>query len=103
MWSTTSTLAACRSIATLVPPSTNAVIIGNTFDIASDGRWPLNIDNQSTGAIVYDNILLNHNASHGSIMFDAANSMPGFTSGYNVLCTGGIEVTEDGGNSTTGL
>jgi hypothetical protein len=85
------------------PPATNAVIIGNTFDLASDGRWPLNIDNASTGAIVYDNILLNHNASHGSICFDAAASMAGFTSDYNVLCTGGIEATEDGGGSTIGF
>jgi hypothetical protein len=85
------------------PPSTNAVIIGNTFDLASDGRWPLNIDNASTGAIVYDNILLNHNASHGSIMFDAADSMVGFTSGYNVLCSGGIDITEDDGASTIGF
>ncbi len=85
------------------PSSVNAVIIGNTFDIASDGRWDLNIDNASTGAKVYDNILLNHNPSHGSIMFDATNSMAGFTSDYNVLCTGGIEVTEDDGASTIGF
>ncbi len=85
------------------PASTNAVIIGNTFDMASDGRWDLNIANASTGAKVYDNILLNHNPSHGSIMFDATNSITGFTSDYNVLCTGGIEVTEDGGASTIGF
>ncbi len=85
------------------PPSINAVIIGNTFDLASDGRWALNISSASSGAIVYDNILLNHDSRHGSISFDAADSMTGFTSDYNVFCTGGIDVTQDGGNTTIGL
>jgi len=80
-------------------PSVNDTIIGNTFILASDGRWALNIGNLSTGATVYDNMFLNENPSHGSISFDSTASMAGLQCDHNVLCTGSNVATEDGGNT----
>src|SRR5207302_10186010 len=47
--------------------STNNVVVNNTIEMASDGRWPINIKNASTGNTVYNNVLLNDNGGRGSI------------------------------------
>jgi hypothetical protein len=80
-------------------PSTHALIVGNTILVAKDGRWAINISNDSTGAILYDNILLNDNPRHGSIAFDGTASIASCQCDHNVLCGGGIVATTDGGDS----
>jgi hypothetical protein len=63
--------------------SINNVVANNTIVLASDGRWALNIQNGSTGNTVFNNIIYNL-SSHGSIDI-SADSLPGFTSDYNVV------------------
>lgn len=61
-------------------------VINNTVVQAPDGRWALNINTGSTGAIVRNNILLHTLTYRGSITVDAS-SLSGFSSDYN-LCSG---------------
>jgi len=65
-------------------PSTGNVVVNNTIIIASDGRWAVNIQDASTQNLVYNNILLNENPSHGSIDI-SSDSLPGFASDYNAV------------------
>jgi parallel beta helix pectate lyase-like protein len=71
-------------------PSTGNVVVNNTIVVASDGLWPLDIRNASTGNTVLDNILLDGdamngmNGSHGSIDV-STDSLTGFVSDYNVV------------------
>lgn len=75
--------------------STNNVVVNNTVLVASNGRWALNIQSGSTGNTVRNNILLNLHSFRGSIDI-SADSLPGFTSDYNVVMN---RLTTDGGNS----
>jgi hypothetical protein len=74
-------------------PSNNNIVINNTIDIASTGKWAIQIHNGSTGNVVFNNILLTHNAGHGSIHMDGAANLTGFVSDYNILTTNGHCVT----------
>lgn len=65
-------------------PSIDADIVHNTIINASDARWCILIVNGSTGAQVYNNIIINQHAWRGSIALDA-DAVPGFNSDYNVL------------------
>jgi hypothetical protein len=64
--------------------SKNNQVIHNTISMPGDGRWALNIVNESTGNLAVNNILLNSHRARGSITIDAA-SMPGFRSDYNIV------------------
>lgn len=64
--------------------SNNNVVVNNTIQVASDGRWALNIKDGSTGNTAFNNILLNERGTYGSIDI-SADSLPGFTSDYNIV------------------
>jgi parallel beta-helix repeat protein len=65
-------------------PSTNNLVVANTIDMASNGRWALNIQNGATGNTAYDNILYDNNPLKGSI-YITPECLVGFTSDYNVV------------------
>jgi hypothetical protein len=77
----------------------NDIIVNNTIIMASDGRWCINIvDNStetegSTGDTVFNNILLNNNPNHGSIAIGAL-SKTGFTSDHNIITTNANQFDE---------
>jgi hypothetical protein len=79
--------------------SINNLVANNTVLEASDGRWALLIANGSTGNIVFNNILYNYNPSRGSINI-TADSLPGFTSNYNVVVS---RFTANGGTTNITL
>ncbi len=67
-------------------PSTNATVVYNTIVNASDARWCILAVNGSSGAQVYNNIIINLNPSslRGSIALDP-DAVPGFVSNNNIL------------------
>lgn len=69
-------------------PSINAVIVHNTIVNAADGRWCILAINGSSGAQVFNNILIHQGTSpslpRGSIALDP-DAVPGFTSDYNMV------------------
>jgi parallel beta helix pectate lyase-like protein len=65
-------------------PSINAVIVHNTIINASNGRWCILIVNGSTGAQVFNNIIINQHAWRGSIALDP-DAEAGFDSDYNIV------------------
>lgn len=79
--------------------STGNVVVNNTVVQASNGRWALNIQNGSTGNTVRNNILYNAHSFRGSIDI-SADSLPGFTSDYNVVIS---RFTTSGGSSVQTL
>jgi hypothetical protein len=80
-------------------PSKNNIVVNNTIDEASDGRWAMNIQNGSSGNTLLNNILLNENPSHGAIDI-SADSLSGLTSDFNAVVS---KFTTDGGNTTKTL
>ncbi len=64
--------------------SKNNLVVNNTILMPSGSRWPINIDNKSTGNKVTNNILLNDASRHGSIEI-SADSLSGFVSDYNIV------------------
>lgn len=65
-------------------PSINAVIIHNTIINASDARWCILAVNGSSGAQVFNNIIINQHPWRGSIALDP-DAVPGFNSDYNIV------------------
>jgi hypothetical protein len=65
-------------------PSIDAVIVHNTIINASNARWCILAVNGSSGAQVYNNILINQHPWRGSIALDP-DAEPGFDSDYNIL------------------
>jgi len=65
-------------------PSINAQIVYNTIINASDARWCILAVNGSSGAQVYNNIIINQHPWKGSIALDP-DAVPGFNSDYNVV------------------
>lgn len=80
-------------------PSIDNVVVNNTIVNAADSRWALNIQNGSTGNTVYNNILYDANPAHGSIDI-SSDSLPGFTSDYNIVVNA---FTTDDGDSVLSL
>ncbi|HSD84488.1 MAG TPA: right-handed parallel beta-helix repeat-containing protein [Anaerolineae bacterium] len=64
--------------------SINNRVLHNTFIMAANGRWGINIDEVSTGNKVLNNIVLNKDSWRGSIMI-ATPALAGFESNYNVI------------------
>jgi parallel beta-helix repeat protein len=79
--------------------SKNNVIVNNTVDEASDGRWAMNIQDGSTGNTLRNNILMNENPGHGAIDI-SQDSLSGLTSDYDAVIS---KFTTDGGNSVKTL
>ena len=65
-------------------PSINAVIVHNTIINASNARWCILAVNGSSGAQVFNNIIINQHPWKGSIALDP-DAVPGFNSDYNIL------------------
>ena len=65
-------------------PSINAVIVHNTIVNASNARWCILAVNGSSGAQVFNNILINQHPWRGSIALDP-DAVPGFDSDYNIV------------------
>ncbi|HZV68842.1 MAG TPA: right-handed parallel beta-helix repeat-containing protein [Saprospiraceae bacterium] len=69
-------------------PSINAVVVHNTIVNAANGRWCILAVNGSSGAQVYNNILIhqgtNPSLPRGSIALDP-DAVPGFASDYNMV------------------
>lgn len=66
-------------------PASGNHVINNTVVIASDGRWALNIMDDSSGTTVYNNVFLSLHPSRGAIDLCGAGCLSGFTSDYNVV------------------
>jgi len=82
-------------------PSSGNRVEGNTVLVASDGRWALNIQDDSAGTVVRDNILWSDHASRGAMnVCDPGCRSGGFSSDYN-----GVEdrFTLDDGDSALTL
>lgn len=77
-------------------PSINALIIHNTIINANNARWCILIVNGSTGAKVYNNILINLNSlnTRGAIALTLSDTA-GFDSDYNIL-TNKLSINGDG-------
>ena len=80
-------------------PSSGNAVINNTIYQAADARWALNIQNASTGNTALNNILISQSTSRGAIDI-SQNSLPGFTSDYNVVIS---RFTTNGGSSNQTL
>jgi MYXO-CTERM domain-containing protein len=65
-------------------PSSGNSVINNTVVVASTGRWALNIQNDSAGNEVFNNIFFNLHASRGAISLCGPGCAAGFVSDYNV-------------------
>lgn len=79
--------------------SKNNLVINNTFWNASDGRWCVNINSDSTGNRILNNILLNDHAFRGAISVDAS-SIDGLIADHNSLID---RLSIDGGDSVIDL
>jgi hypothetical protein len=79
--------------------SSGNTVVNNTVLVAADGRWALNIQSGSTGNTVRNNILYSAHSFRGTLDI-SADSLPGFTSDYNVVMN---RFTTDGGNSVQTL
>jgi parallel beta-helix repeat protein len=73
--------------------SSGNVVINNTVHQASNGRWALNIQHDSSDNTVLNNILITDHSFRGAIDI-SDESLPGFTSDYNVM-SGRLNVTFD--------
>jgi len=62
----------------------NNLVINNTVIMADDARWALNIQGDSTGNKIYNNILLNLRPERGSIEI-APQALVGFVSDNNLI------------------
>ena len=76
-------------------PSINATVVNNTIDVASDGKWALQIHNGSSGAIVFNNIFLTHHSFRGSIHLTEAADQQGLVCDFNLLTTNNNVATPD--------
>src|SRR5262245_23000691 len=79
--------------------STGNRVVNNTILVAADGRWALNIQDGSTGNTVRNNIFYNNHSYRGSLSI-SADSLPGFTSDYNVVIN---RFTTDDGDTVQSL
>jgi parallel beta-helix repeat protein len=76
-------------------PSTNNRLINNLIHMASDGRWPLQIHNGSSGTRMFNNMFLTQHLWRGSVHFDGLASMSGVYSDYNIFTTNSKMITPD--------
>ena len=79
--------------------STNNLVVNNTIIVASDGRWAVNINSNSTGNTIRNNILWNLHPWHGAITIDST-SRTGFHSDHNAVIS---RFSTDGGDTVLDL
>jgi hypothetical protein len=65
-------------------PSTGNLVINNTVMVASNGRWALNIMNDSGHNTAFNNIFFNQHPSRGAISLCGPGCAEGFVSDYNI-------------------
>lgn len=80
-------------------PSSGNILANNTIDMASNGRWALNIQDGAINTTIVNNILYNNHSFRGSIDI-SSDSLPGLQSDYNVVMN---RFTTDGGDSILSL
>ena len=80
-------------------PSSGNIVVNNTVRVEADGRWALNIQDDSTGNTARNNILYSAHAFRGSLDI-CAGCLAGFSSDYNVVMD---RFTTDGGGSVLTL
>jgi hypothetical protein len=66
-------------------PSTGNLVVNNTVLIADNGRWALNIMNDSGDNHAFNNIFFNQHASRGAISLCGPGCADGFESDYNIV------------------
>jgi parallel beta-helix repeat protein len=64
--------------------STNDLVVNNTIEMASDGRWAININSASTGTTLFNNVLFDDNGYNGSVDI-SSDSLAGFVSDHNIV------------------
>ena len=62
----------------------NNIVVNNTIIMADDGRWAINIGDNSTGNTIYNNILFNNQSYRGAISCNE-ESLAGLVSDYNIV------------------
>jgi len=75
------------------------LVYNNTIDMASDGRWDLEISSSVGANTIRNNILYNENTGHGGIQYGASTDVANTDSDYNIFGGGNWGVTPDGGNT----
>jgi MYXO-CTERM domain-containing protein len=65
-------------------PSTGNLIVNNTVMVASNGRWALNIMDDSGHNTAFNNIFFNQHPSRGAISLCGPGCAEGFVSDYNI-------------------
>jgi hypothetical protein len=65
-------------------PASNNLVINNTIHIAENGRWALNVQDESIGNKALNNILISDHSFRGAIDV-CGGCRPGFVSDYNVV------------------
>jgi len=80
-------------------PSSNNRVLNNTVVVTSDGRWALNIQNDSTGTEIRNNVLWSEHSFRGAIDV-CANCLSGLTSNHNAVDDA---ITLDGGSTVLTL
>jgi hypothetical protein len=76
-------------------PSINNVVANNTIDVASNGKWALQIHSGSSGTVMFNNIFLTNNTARGSVHFEGPTDLQGLVSDYNIFTTQAHAVTPD--------
>jgi MYXO-CTERM domain-containing protein len=66
-------------------PSTNNFVVNNTVIVADNGRWALNVMDDSSGTTVYNNIFLNLHPSRGAISLCGPGCEADLVSDHNVV------------------
>jgi MYXO-CTERM domain-containing protein len=66
-------------------PSTNNFVINNTVVVANNGRWALNIMDDSSGTTVYNNVFLSLHPSRGGISLCGPGCEADLVSDHNVV------------------
>jgi len=79
--------------------SYNTKVFNNTIIQADDARWCININTNSTGDTLYNNIFLTLHSYRGSISIDASSAV-NFCSDYNIVMD---RMSNDWGNSVISL
>jgi hypothetical protein len=72
--------------------SKNNRFINNTVHMPANGRWALNLGNGSTGAQVFNNILIHESTFRGGLEIDSS-SLSGLNSDYNTITRVSVDET----------
>lgn len=76
-------------------PSTGNLVVNNTVEVSSTGRWALQLHDGAANTTVFNNILVTLHASRGSIHMLGTGNLTGLMSDRNVLTTNANVATVD--------